>query len=52
MKKITKDLFIEIIEKYHPEILKDNPKIIEIVGNNIVFEMKNHPGQFCVNIQS
>ena len=51
MKEITQDFFIEIIEKYYPEILKDNPKIVEIVGNNIVFEMDNHQGQFCVNIQ-
>ena len=52
MKKLTQDIFVEIIEKYHPEKLKNNPTIIEIVGNNIVFEMENHPGKFCFNIQS
>jgi hypothetical protein len=52
MKEITQVIFIEFIEKHHPEKLKDNPTIIEIVGNNVVFEMENHPGKFCLNIQS
>lgn len=50
MKKITKDLFDDIIQKHHPEKLVYSPTIVEIVGNNIVFEMENHKGQFCINL--
>ena len=51
MKEITQYLFIELIEKHHPEKLRYNPTIVEIVGNNIVFEMENHQGKFCINVQ-
>jgi len=50
MTKLKKDLFDEIIKKHHPEKMVDNPTIVEIVGNNIVFEMKNHEGHYCINI--
>ena len=39
MTKFKKELFDEIIKKHHPEKLAYNPKIVEIVGNNVVFEM-------------
>lgn len=50
MTKLKKDLFDEIILKHHPEKLAYNPRIVEIVGNNVVFEMENHEGHYCMNI--
>lgn len=47
---VTNTKFIEFFGAHHPEILKNDPKIVKIMGNIVVFEMKNHSGQFCVNI--
>ena len=52
MKEITQDVFIDYIEKHHPEKLKDKPKIVEIVGNIVVFELEDYEGKFCLCIQS
>jgi len=51
MTKNKKKLFDEIIQKHHPEKLIYKPTIVEIVGNNIVFELKNHKGRYCITIQ-
>ena len=50
MKGLTEEQFINFFEENHPEKLKYNPKILDIVGNNVVFEMEGHKGTFCVNI--
>ncbi len=50
MKELNSDLFLSILEKYHPEKLKYSPTIVEIVGNNVVFEMRDHKENFCINI--
>ena len=47
---ITNTKFREFIVAHYPEKLKDNPKIVEIVGNNVVFEMENHEGRYCVSL--
>ena len=47
---ITNTKFREIIGTHHPEILKNDPTIVEIVGNNVVFEMGNHEGRYCVSL--
>ena len=51
MMKIKKALFDDIIQKHHPEKLVHNPTIVEIVGNNVVFEMENHEGRYCINLR-
>ena len=51
MKVVDKESFISFMKRNNPEKLRYDPKIIEIVGNNVVFEMKEHIGQFVVNIQ-
>ena len=50
MTKIKKALFDDIIQKHHPDKMIHKPTIVEIAGNNIVFEMENHKGRFCINI--
>ena len=50
MRKLTKDLFDDIIQKHHPEKMVHNPTIVEIVGNNVVFEMENHEGRYCMSL--
>ena len=52
MKKVTEDLFIKFFEEHHPEKLKYNPKIVEIVGNNVVFKMNEYKGSFCTNLSN
>ncbi len=52
MKELNNELLLRILEKYHPEKLKYNPTIIEIVGNNVIFEMRGHKDNFCINIQN
>ena len=47
---ITNTKFIELIVAHHPEKLKHNPTIVEIVGNNVVFEMENHEGRYCMSL--
>ena len=39
------------MERNNPDKLRYDPQIIEIVGNNVVFEMKEHEGHLVVNIQ-
>ena len=51
MTKLKKDLFDDIIKNHHPEKLVYNPTIVEIVGNNVVFEMDNHKGHYCINLR-
>ena len=50
MKGLTEKRFINLFEKHHPDKLKYNPKIVEIIGNSVVFEMEGHKGTFCINI--
>jgi len=50
MTKNKKKLFDNIIQKHHPEKLIYKPTIVEIVGNNVVFEMENHKGRYCITI--
>ena len=52
MKVVDEKSFISFMKRNNPEKLRYDPKIIEIVGNNVVFEMKEHKGQFVVNILS
>lgn len=51
MKGLTEEQFINFLEEHHPEKLKYSPTIIEIAGNNVVFEMRDHKDNFCVNIK-
>ena len=51
MKVVDEKSFLSFMKRYKPETLRYDPKIIEIVGNNVVFEMKEHRGLFVVNIQ-
>jgi len=51
MMKIKKELFEGIIQKHHPYKMIHKPTIVEVIGNNIVFEMENHVGRFCITIQ-
>ena len=51
MKGLNKELFLRYLERHHPEKLKYCPTIIEIVGDNVVFEMRGHKDNFCVNIK-
>ena len=51
MKIITNTKFREFIGAHHPEILKNDPKIVKIIGNNVVFEMENHEGRYCINLR-
>ena len=48
--KIEKELFEDIIQKHRPDKMVHNPRIVEIVDNNVVFEMENHEGRYCINI--
>lgn len=50
MTPVKKVLFREILQKHHPDKLEYNPKIIEIVGNNVVFEMEQHNGRYCMSL--
>jgi len=50
MRKVTKKIFFEFFKKYHPDKLKYKPKVVEIIGNNVVIKMKDHKGYFCVNV--
>jgi hypothetical protein len=50
MKELNNELFLSILEKHHPEKLKYKPTIVEIVGNNVVFKMRDHKENFCINI--
>jgi len=50
MTKFKRDLFDDIIQKHHPEKLVHNPTIVEIVGNNVVFEMEDHTRRYCLNL--
>ena len=50
MTKVKKELFDDIIQKHHPEKLIYKPKIVEVIGNIVVFEMENHKGQYCINL--
>ena len=50
MKKLNNELFLSVLEKYHPEKLKYNPTVIEIIGNNVIFKMRDHKENYCINI--
>ncbi len=50
MKVSNNKMFLSILGEHHPEKLKYKPIIVEIVGNNVVFEMLDHKGYFCINI--
>lgn len=52
MKNITKEIFLDFFEKHHPDKLKYKPKVIDIIGNNVVIEMTGHQGYFCVNVNN
>ena len=49
--KLIQEQLNSYLMKYNPEKLRFNPKIIDIIGNNILFKMNNHKGVFCVSIQ-
>ena len=49
---ITEDIFLVFFKKHHPHKLKYEPKVVEIIGNNVVIEMKNHKGRFCVTVNN
>lgn len=52
MTKITEELFLEFFEKHHPDKMKFKPKLIEVMGDIVIFGMRNHSGRFCVNVRN
>lgn len=50
MKVVDEKSFLSFMRRNEPETLRYDPQIIEIVGNNVVFKMKEHKGHFVVNI--
>ena len=52
MKVVDEKSFLSFMKRNNPEKLLYDPKIIEIVGNNVVFKMNQHKVHFVVNIPS
>ncbi len=50
MKVSNNEIFLSILQEYHPEKLKYKPTLVEIVGNNVVFKMSGHEEYFIINI--
>ena len=50
MKELTHDLLIRFFEEHHPEKLKYKPRVVEIIGSNVVFKMDYHDECFCTSI--
>lgn len=46
------NLLLDYLKLKNPEKQNFNPKIIEIIGNLVVFELKHHNRLYCVSIKS
>lgn len=46
------DLLLEYLKLNNPDKLNYSPKVVEIIGSIVVFEMKRHDHLYCVSINS